>query len=355
MLKCSNTQNSVVYNKIPIHQSISDSFLLPRIIQFSDNLYGIIFKLMKLLPARNILVKAKENGQIGEDFIVVDTSSGTFALGLGLICCELGLKFRVFGDPAMDVNLVRILKDLGGSVHIIKKAQNHGAYQLERLSALENFIANNNKSFWTKQYDNLDNRKSYYIVSDLINSAIGSDVNIVGAVGSGGSTGGIIIPLRTRNEDVQLIAVDTFNSILFGQKDGKRNLRGLGNSIIPQNLDHTLYDEVHWMDATVAFANTRWLHSKKGFFCGPTTGAAFCVANYLALKNPNKRYVFIAPDEGYRYLSTVYFDGWLKNNGFSKNIQQLTPKEVSHPLEANTPWAYIKWKRRTLEKVINNE
>lgn len=334
-----------------IYQRVSDSLLLPTIIQFQDNLYGLIFRLMKLLPARNILFKAREDGEIKNNFTIVDTSSGTFALGLGLICCELGLKFKIFGDPAIDQNLIRVLQDLGGSVHRIEKSKNPGAYQRERLTALNSFIENCNKSFWTKQYDNPANKESYYVVSDLINSALGKDVNIIGPVGSGGSTGGIIDPLRQCNEEAQLIGVDTFNSVLFGQKDGRRALRGLGNSIMPQNLDHTLYDEVHWINANLAFSKTRWLHSKKGLFCGPTTGAAFCVADYLASKNPNRKYVFIAPDEGYRYLETIYSDPWLKANKFSKRVVESKPIEVSHPLEANPPWAFIKWGRRALEMV----
>lgn len=325
---------------------------MPSIIRIENNLFALVFKLMKLIPARQIIMNAKLSNQMDESFTIVDTSSGTFALGLGLICCELGLKFKVFGDPAIDSNMLRILQDLGGDVHLVTKSKQVGAYQKERLAALKHYLEQNKRSFWTKQYDNPENKSSYHMVSEMIVNSLGGDINIVGPVGSGGSTGGIIEGIRTYNQSAQLIAVDTFNSILFGQEDGRRDLRGLGNSVLPKNLKHQLYDEVHWLCASIAFKYTRCLHAKKGIFCGPTSGAAYCVARYLATKNPDKKYMFICPDEGHRYLSTVYSDEWLRSNQHSINFNLVQPKVVSHPREAVPFWSSLSWLRRPLKEVI---
>ena len=334
------------------YQKFSDSILLPQIIKLESNLYIIAFRLMKLIPAKYIISEAIKRKDIQQNSIIVDTSSGTFALGLGIICCELGLKFKIFGDPAIDKNLLTILEDLGGSVHRVKTAANKGAYQKQRLKALHSFISRTNLSFWTKQYDNLDNRKSYSIVSDLLISTLGKNINIVGTVGSGGSTCGIISKIREENCEAKLIGVDTFNSVLFGQPDGKRDLRGLGNTIIPSNLDHSLYDEVHWVSANDAIFFTRLLHKELALFYGPTTGAALQVAKYLANKNKKEIYAFIAPDEGYRYLKTAYNDSWLKKQSFYSSSITKEPREVTSPLEAVPPWSFINWNRRPYESVI---
>lgn len=335
-----------------VFKRYSDSIILPTIIQISSNLYAVVFKLMKLLPAKNIIQEAYRRGDIKTNFTVADTSSGTFALGMGIICCELGLKFKIFGDPVIDRYLLARLEELGGSVHIVEKAKNKGAYQKERLNALHQFLSENQLSYWANQYGNLENTKAYSIVGELLINTVGKDVNIVGPVGSGGSTGGIIEPIRTYNIDAKLIGVDTFNSVLFGQPDGVRELRGLGNTIMPKNLNHQLYDQIHWVGANDATFYTRQLHKQYALFCGPTSGAAFLVANYLANKNKKQKYAFIAPDEGYRYQDTVYDDHWLKSQTYySERITQAPVKTIS-PLTAKEPWAYFNWNRRTLQEVL---
>ncbi len=338
-----------------LFKTLSDSILLPKIIHINANLYAAVFSIMKLLPAKHIIAEAIRRGDIQENYTIVDTSSGTFALGIGIVCSELGLPFKIFGDPVIDPVLINRLEDLGGSVHISRNPKNPGAYQRLRLEALNNFISNNKLSYWMGQYNNIDNVESYQTVGDLIIDLLGADINIVGTVGSGGSTCGVIKAIRKKNVHSKLIGVDTFNSVLFGQPDGKRILRGLGNSIMPQNLDHRCYNQIHWVSANDAHYYTRLLFKSKSIFCGVTTGAAFQVANYLATQNPQQKYLFICPDEGYRYISTVYNEDWLKQQDFYKPEITQTPYQVEVPCEAKEPWAYLNWNNRTYSEVMGKE
>jgi len=341
--------------KTKAFHNVSDSLLFPRIIKLNKNLYVAAFSIMKLLPAKHIIHEAINRGDINENSTIVATSSGTYALGIATTCAELNLPFTIFGDTAIDKFLLDRLADLGGSIHISKNPKTPGAYQELRLAALKNYISEDKLRFWTKQYDNLDNRKAYSVVAEQILNTLGKNINIVGPVGSGGSTCGVALGLREVNPEIELIGVDTFNSVLFGQPDGARLLRGLGNSIIPKNLEHSLYDEIHWVSANEAHYHTRWLHQKKALFCGPTSGAAYQVAKHLSLKHPEKDFLFIAPDEGHRYLATTYNDEWLSKQPFySKNIHNK-PRKISHPLEAIGPWSYMKWNRRNYCEVISHE
>lgn len=344
-----------IFIRPSLYSSVSDSILLPKLIQLERNLFVAAFTVMKLLPAKEMIVQAIKQGDIRSESMVVDTSSGTFALGLGMICAEHHLPFRIFGDPAIDEDMIRRLRDLGGEVHISRNPKNPGAYQAMRLVALKAFLADNPQSFWAHQYDNLNNTNAYKIVGEQLLDAISSPFHLVGPVGSGGSTGGIIKTVRTYRKEAKLIGVDTFNSVLFGQQDGKRVLRGLGNSIMPKNLDHTCYDEVHWVSANDAFQLTRELFKKYALFCGPTTGAAFQVARYLAQENKNDNYIFISPDEGYRYLDTIYNDAWLKNESFYVPNLTATPQQVAHPKEAQDPWSFMYWDRRSYQEVLGVE
>ena len=114
-----------------------------------------------------------------------------------------------------------------------------------------------------------------------------------------------------------MIGVDTHRSVIFGQTDagGGRALRGLGNSLMPPNVDHTTFDVVHWVGAAEAFRATRQLHREHALFMGPTSGAAYLVADRWARENPDALAAVVLPDEGYRYQDTVYDDAWLQEQG----------------------------------------
>lgn len=162
-------------------------------------------------------------------------------------------------------------------------------------------------------------------------------------------------PESEKNNDLAtLVGVDTFNSVLFGQDDGPRTLVGLGNSILPKNLVHEKFDQVHWVSADEAFYYTLQLHHQYGLFCGPTTGAAFPVAQWLANQNPKRNVVFISPDTGHRYTESVYNRDWITQNNFLKGTYPQKPKEVRNPKEAEQKWSYQQWNRRTLAEVLTS-
>lgn len=335
-----------------VFDSFVKSIELPKIIKLENNFYCISFPLMKLLPAKFIIKRADEKGLINKETIIIESSSGTFALGLALVCNALKYKFIIVSDPVMDDNLIRRIEDLGGTVKIVQKPNIVGGFQsarLEQVDILRKLYRNN---FWTNQYDNPDNPLSYAIVAEQILDSIGNIDAIVGSVGSGGSMCGITTHLR-KLRFVYAIGVDTNGSVLFGQNDRERILRGLGNSIFPKNLDHTVFNEVHWIEANQAYLETRNLHKKYSLFCGGTSGAAYSVANWYRKLHPSETVLAILPDEGYRYQETIYNDSWLKKEGLDKNDFSDGPKLVNIPKEATTGWFRILWDCRRYNEVIN--
>ncbi|MCX7123625.1 MAG: pyridoxal-phosphate dependent enzyme [Gammaproteobacteria bacterium] len=341
-------------HKMPaIYNTYSESILLPRLIRMSDNLILAKFELMKIVPAKYIIEAALRSGKINPEIPIIETSSGTFALGMAIACAELKLPFYVISDPVIEPPLEQQLIQLGGKVQILSHAlQAHNPQEI-RLNALQEYLQAHPETFWTQQYDNPDNPNSYSSFANFLAENLGTQLTLVGAVGSGGSTCGTIKALRKFNAGIRLAGVDTFGSVLFGLPNQKRILRGLGNSLMPKNLDHSAFDEVHWVNANDAFQHTRKLFSEKGLFCGPTTGAAYQVANWIAKKNPHELVVCIAPDTGYRYQDTVYNDSWLAKNQLCSPIT-IHPAEVSHPSEANPNlgWSYLKWQRRSYQAML---
>lgn len=337
---------------LEIFDSVSTRLSQPDFIQFGPNLYGVSFSLMKILPAKFILEKALKERRISKNTLIVETSSGTFGLSIGIVCRELGLRFHIVGDKAIDKDLKHQMVLLGGVVDILKEKKEVGI-QITRLKRVNDLITSIPDTFWPSQYDNSDIIFSYESFAQKLLQNFGSDFTLIAPVGSGGVSCGTTTFLRAKSPSIELIGVDTFGSILFGLENKKRQLRGLGNSILPRILNHSLFDQVHWMSYRLAILSTRELFIKKALYAGPTSGACYRVAEWIAQRNPEKKVVFISADGGHRYNSTVYNEHWIKNNGYQDPALSC-PEQLIHPEEANvsnSDWCCYHWGRQTLQAV----
>jgi cysteine synthase A len=337
-----------------INKSIVEAMEQPKLIRLSENYYAICFSLMKLLPARYIVEMAEKLKILKKDSVIIETSSGTFGLGLALVGHKFGYKVIIVGDPAIDQNLKNRMESLGTKVVIVDKPSANGGIQKARLEKMNELMTIHPNHFWPSQYDNIFNPDSYKVIADLLLSELGNIDILCGPVGSGGSMCGTMRALRKTNENVMAVGIDTHNSVLFGQKDGKRLLRGLGNSLFPKNLDHTVFDDVHWVSAKDAFTATRLLHEQHALFMGGTSGAAYLVSKHYASINPDKKVAVIFPDEGYRYQTTIYNKQWLVDNEVFGDSIPKEPTLVSCPENTGTNWSYMNWNRRSYECVINS-
>jgi cysteine synthase A len=335
------------------YAEITQAQLLPRVVRLGPNLFGAVFTLMKLVPARHILLKALDDGAIDADTVIVETTSGTFGLALAMQAALMRRRFVAVSDPVIDANLHRRLTDLGTRVEICDRPLAVGGYQEARLRRLDRLRHEYPNSFCPEQYTNPENPASYSIVAEHLDRVLGGIDCVVGSVGSGGSMCGTVRALRSaRGDDVRAVAVDTHHSMLFGPTDGPRALRGLGNSLMPANLDHRVFDEIHWCTAAEAYTATRDLHRTHALFQGPTSGAAYGVARWWADRQPDARCVVLLPDEGYRYQETVYDDTWLATNGYAGDRVPGAPVQVSDPTDPGTRWSWFGWSRRTYRDAV---
>jgi cysteine synthase A len=328
---------------------------IPTLVRITDNLYALVFRLMKLVPARHILRRAESCGLLAADTTVVETTSGTFGLALAMQCALSGHRLILVSDPVIDARLHRQLAHLGATVDIVQHPAEHGGFQSARLARVDEVRAGLPASFCPEQYSNPDNPKSYELVADLLWERLGQVDCLIGPVGSGGSMCGTASHLRQACPDLTAVGIDTHHSVLFGQPDGHRILRGLGNSLMPANLDHTEFDEVHWLDAATVYAATRDLYRSRALFMGPTSGASYAVGSWWAAQHPDAVTVVMLPDEGYRYLDTVYDDAWLAANGLGDPSPQREPGMVADPRLARSGWSRMRWARRKLAEVTDTD
>ena len=333
--------------------TITRALELPRIVHLGPNLYGAAFSLMKLLPARHILDRASEDGLLEPGTVVIESTSGTFGLALAMECRLRGRPLVLVSDPAVDPALRRRMRDLGAAVDIVSEPADVGGYQRARLDRLAELCARHPRHFLPAQYSNPENPGAYAMLADEIAATLGWADILVGPVGSGGSMCGTAAGLRDLlGRDVRAVAVDTPGSVLFGQRDAPRRIRGLGNSLMPGNLDHTAFDEVHWVSDREGFAATRALHRRHALYMGPTSGAAWMVAQWKARLEPDARVVVLLPDEGHRYQNTVYDDTWLRRHGLRLRRLPSRPVEVDTPGDGGPEWSWLRWNRRPLTAVV---
>ncbi|WP_292502485.1 cysteine synthase family protein [Mesorhizobium sp.] len=331
-----------------------EDFENPRIVPLHDELFGASFFLMKLLPARFMLERAVENGLLKPGATICESLSGSFGLALAMLAVQYRYKLILVSDWTIDQRLHRRLVQLGANVEIVEKPAAAGGFQQARLDRIAIYLEEISDSYWPAQYSNPDNPISYSKFAEQLIDRVGKVDCLVGPVGSGGSMCGTCSYLRVLFPELYAIGVDAPNSVLFGQPSGRVNhLSGLGGDIIPANVDHTQFDEIHWMIPAETFRATHRLHREHGLFMGPTSGAAYGVANWWSRRNPGKTVVAIFPDEGNRYVETVYDHQWLTTVPEWSGTPAEEPSPITTPTEDLTRWSSFSWNRRTLSEVLS--
>lgn len=343
--------------------SALDSLCRPSLIELQSNLFALQFDLMKIVPARFILETAMKTGQLEKGGLVVESSSGTFALGLAIVCANHGLRLSLVTGP-LEKSVEWRLRHLGATIDRIESGEGLvGGIQQARLNHLAGIIEKNPRAFWPRQYDNPLHPMAYEEISRATARTLGRVDFVVGSVGSGSSLCGFARILRESNPDMKVIAVDHNLSVLFGPTTANVNplchecydyLLGMGSDIVIPNVDHVECDEVHWVPVAKMIRMVHYLHSHFGLLLGPTAGASYAVADWVARRNPGSRVLTIFPDHGIRYMQSVYNGDWLAARAEELKRDWDEPTVVNSPMEVTGDWSRFAWNRRSYPEVMGH-
>lgn len=344
-------------------RSVLDNLCRPSFVQMQPNLFALQFDLMKIVPARFILETALKTGELRPGGLVVESSSGTFALGLAIVCANLGLHLSLVTGP-LEESVEWRLRHLGASIETILSGSGYvGGIQQKRLDRLGQVMADNPGSYWPRQYDNPLHPQAYATLAETTAKSMGKIDFLVTSVGSGGSSCGFARVLRQSNPDLTVIAVDHNLSVLFGPtsadvtplcRESYDHLLGMGSDIVISNVDHTQYEEVHWVPVAQMIQAIHHIHSHYGMLLGPTAGAAYAVADWIAKANPGSRVLTIFPDHGIRYMRTVYNAEWLDARADELQRTWTEPVVVDSPTKVGRDWTRFPWKRRSYPEVLGH-
>jgi S-sulfo-L-cysteine synthase (3-phospho-L-serine-dependent) len=323
-------------------------------LQLDNRSSGKVFAKLELLNpfgmkdrvAKSTLLEARRKGILRDGAPIIESSSGTMALGFALVGTFLGHEVHIVTDPRIDPLTLTKLRAIGCHVHIVEKMTSHG-WQSARLELLDELMNRYPGAFWPRQYDNPDNPLAYTeLAHELLADLDQVDV-LVASVGSGGSLCGTARELRKTYPHLHVVAVDAVGSILFGQPDRPGRLQsGLGNSIIPGNVDYSVINEVHWLNDEEAFAGTFELASREKIFAGNSSGSTYVVARWISQHVPaGAHIVALLPDRGDRYVNTFYNEDYRREKGIQKLCYPESPVEVPYATVVDS-WSFARMKVR---------
>ncbi len=276
----------------------------------THNLTGSI----KDRPALHILTRALDQGLVDRDTVVVESSSGNFAIALATICRALDIEFV----PVIDINInpanERVLRTLCDRVELVTERDKTGGCLLTRLARVEEMCEEIPNSYWPNQYANPWNAESHHLGTgtEICDQLPRLDYFFV-AVSSGGTVTGTSQIIKQRFPAARIVAVDIEGSVIFGSEPKKRYIPGMGSSMRPSILDGARIDEaVHVAEPDVV-CGCRDLYTRHGLFLGGSTGTVYqAIRSYFSSRQLDRRPVvaFVAPDGGMPYLDTVYDPAW---------------------------------------------
>ncbi|MBV7262663.1 pyridoxal-phosphate dependent enzyme [Photobacterium sp. WH77] len=281
-----------------MYQSPLEYYSSPDLIKVSNKIYALSFKYMKVPSVKFVIDKLILENKIDPTIHeLVETSSGTYAMSLAIVSKQMKLKSTIIIDGSVDENFRMMLKALGTKV--IKISDNKLS-QNERIDFTTRYISEQPETrLWLNQYDSPEHSEGYEAIGKFIAGQLGA-VQLVGAVGSGASTSGIYQGLSDAEPDTKLIGIDLVGSVIFGGENGIRDISGIGSAIVPKNVNHNLYDRVHYLSSTYIKKATLDLIKETALFFGYTSGAGYLVSKYESL-NSELPIVFICPDMKERY------------------------------------------------------
>jgi len=257
---------------------------------------------------------AERDGEIKEDTVVIEPTSGNTGIGLAYVCAARGYKLMVTMPESMSIERRRLLKALGAELVLTPAAE--GMPGAVRVA--EELVAQHSNYYMPQQFKNPANPEVHRkTTAEEIWRDTGGEVDVVVAgVGTGGTITGVGEVLKERKPEVRVVAVEPVNSPVITQKlagqelvPGKHTIQGIGAGFIPDVLNLDVIDEAVQVADEDAMETSRNLAKLEGLMCGISCGAATWAALQVARRpeNEGKLVVAILPDLGERYLSTKLF------------------------------------------------
>ena len=270
---------------------------------------------LKLKSAVRMLNVLKETGKLLPDSIVICSSSGNLGVALSVICKEKGYPFICVSDLNISPITERYIKLWGGELIKVEQRDENGGFLATRIRLIESMLKQDHRYVFVNQYEDEENVHAHFLTTshEIWNDFDRVDYLFIGA-GTTGTLNGCAQFFKKFSPHTKIIAVDAVGSVTFNQPAAKRYIPGLGTSLKPKLATTENIDDIIWVKEIDTIHMCRHLLEHYGLFLGGSSGTVLKGVQQYSAKIPsNSLVIAISPDNGDRYLDTVYNNDWVES------------------------------------------
>ena len=292
--------------------------------------------------ALHILESAEKKGLLKPGATIIETTSGNTGFSLAMVSIIKGYNCILAVSSKSSPDKIDMLKSMGAKVYVcpahVNSSDERSYYQVAKR--LHEEIKG---SFYINQYFNKLNIEAHFNTTgpEIWQQTSGKITHLVASSGTGGTISGIGRYLKNKNSNVKIIGVDAYGSVLKKYHETQEfdedeiypyRIEGLGKNLIPTATDFDVIDLFEKVTDEDSAHSSREIALKEGLFVGYTSGAAMQAVKQLSKLNhfdENSNVVLIFCDHGSRYMSKIYSDKWMHDQGFF-NFEK---SELEKPIE----------------------
>ncbi len=268
---------------------------------------------IKTRTAYNMICEAERRGEITPGkTTLVEPTSGNQGIGLALVGAVRGYRVRIVMPDSVSEERGKLMRHYGAEVILVHDEGDIGACIEECLRTAQEMAAADPDVYIPQQFENPDNPlvHKYHTGVEILEQVEGPIDGFCSGIGTGGTISGIGTVLKNQFPEITIWAVEPENAaILSGGSIGTHLQMGIGDGLIPANLNREIYDHICVVTDREALQTAKDLAKKEGILCGISSGSNVAAAIRLAKElGAGKRVVTVLPDTGERYFSTPLFE-----------------------------------------------
>jgi cystathionine beta-synthase len=297
--------------------------------------------------AVKMIEDAEADGRLKPGGTIIEGTSGNTGMGLALVAIIKGYKLICVISDKQSKEKMDILRAVGAKVVVcptdVEPTDPRSYYSVSKRLAEET-----PNSWYVNQYDNPSNAIAHYEQTgpEIWEQTGGKITHFVSGVGTGGTISGVGKYLKEKNPNIKIWGIDTYGSVfkkyhetgIFDENEIYSYItEGIGEDILPKNVDFSLIDGFTKVTDKDAAVYTRKIALEEGIFVGNSAGAA--VKGLLQLKEhfkPEDVVVVLFHDSGSRYVGKMYNDDWMRERGFLdeeiKKAEDVIKDHIDKPL-----------------------